>query len=329
MARVSVILNSYNQASFLPAALESVRNQTYDDWELIGIDNGSSDNSKEVFGRYAADPRVILRMHSENASISRRFNEGIGLATGEFVCFLYSDDYYLPHKLATQVSAFCALDERFGVVYCPGSGLNELTTERWTRRCLSVTNPPLHSLLSLWHKGQIDMISPLIRRSCLELHPFYDDIFAEGEAVLLRIALTHWFYRLDDPLAVSRDTGRNAGKALARNYQITMATLERLERHPLFPDAERATLETYRRRLRRTYGWQAVRLGGDLRWGRERLFESGASRPFALAHPRVVGGLALSLLPPSVRRRVNVLGTRLRGSPENALLVDDFPGDVF
>jgi len=100
---VSVILATYNRAAFISQAIESVLAQTFTDFELIIIDDGSTDGTDDVVKRYD-DPRIIYKW-VENGERSRARNIGIGLSNGRYIAFLDSDDWYLPHKLAVQVAA--------------------------------------------------------------------------------------------------------------------------------------------------------------------------------------------------------------------------------
>jgi glycosyltransferase involved in cell wall biosynthesis len=93
----SIILPTHNRAHFLPKAVESVLTQTFEDWELVIVDDGSTDNTKEVVLAYQ-DPRIIY-IYQENQERSAARNNGISKARGEYICFLDSDDYYLPNKL--------------------------------------------------------------------------------------------------------------------------------------------------------------------------------------------------------------------------------------
>ena len=94
----SIILPTYNRAHFLPKAIESVLKQTFEDWELIIVDDGSTDNTKEVVAKYQ-DSRIRY-FFQENQERSAARNNGIDQAQGEYVCFLDSDDYYLTEKLS-------------------------------------------------------------------------------------------------------------------------------------------------------------------------------------------------------------------------------------
>ena len=91
--RFSIIIPTYNRVAFLPKAIESVLAQTYPDWELIIVDDGSTDNTHEVVSLYT-DERITY-IYQENAERSAARNNGIVHAKGEYVCFLDSDDYLL------------------------------------------------------------------------------------------------------------------------------------------------------------------------------------------------------------------------------------------
>ena len=104
---VSVVLNCYNHAAYVGEAIESVLAQTYRNFELILIDNGSTDGSRRMMQSYT-DERIRLILHDDNQSISKRLNEGVAAARGEFVSILYSDDLFLPDKLERQLAIFAA-----------------------------------------------------------------------------------------------------------------------------------------------------------------------------------------------------------------------------
>lgn len=95
--RFSIIIPTYNRAAFLPKAIESVLEQTYTDWELIIVDDGSTDNTKDVVSQYG-DSRIKY-LYQKNAERSAARNNGIAHAKGECVCFLDSDNYMLPDRL--------------------------------------------------------------------------------------------------------------------------------------------------------------------------------------------------------------------------------------
>lgn len=101
---VSVVVATHNQARWLPEAVESVRAQTWPDWELAIADDGSTDDTAAVVARWADDPRIryLPAAHAERA-VAR--NRAIAATRGDLVAFLDADDAWCPEKLARQVRA--------------------------------------------------------------------------------------------------------------------------------------------------------------------------------------------------------------------------------
>lgn len=100
--RVSVIIPTYNRPEYLRQAVESVLAQTYVDFEVIVVDDGSTDNTAEVMATF--DDRRVHYIFQQNAKLSAARNRGMKAARGEFIALLDDDDLFLPHKLAAQVT---------------------------------------------------------------------------------------------------------------------------------------------------------------------------------------------------------------------------------
>lgn len=102
---VSVLVNNYNYARFLPEALESVLQQTYQNFEIIVVDDGSIDNSREVIESFAVRSKKIKAVFKENGGQASAYNAAVAAARGEILCFLDSDDVWFPEKLEVVVEA--------------------------------------------------------------------------------------------------------------------------------------------------------------------------------------------------------------------------------
>src|SRR4030065_2324353 len=99
MSQVSVIIPTYNRANFLKKAIKSVLHQTFKDFELIVVDDGSSDNTKEIVSRFIKDGAKIKYIYQKNSGgTSNPRNVGIAHASGYYLAFLDSDDQWLPEK---------------------------------------------------------------------------------------------------------------------------------------------------------------------------------------------------------------------------------------
>ncbi len=119
---VSVIIPNYNYARFLGAAIDSVLAQTYENFEIIVVDDGSSDNTVEVVEAYGN--RIKFCPQKNQGSATAR-NNGVKPSSGEFIAFLDADDIWLPEKLEKQVAKLSE-DEEFGLVHC---GMREFDSE--------------------------------------------------------------------------------------------------------------------------------------------------------------------------------------------------------
>ena len=95
--KFSIVIPTYNRAAFLPKAIESVLAQTYTDWELIIVDDGSTDNTKDVVSQYS-DSRITY-IYQQNVERSAARNNGIMHASGDYICFLDSDNYIKADRL--------------------------------------------------------------------------------------------------------------------------------------------------------------------------------------------------------------------------------------
>lgn len=102
-ALISVIVPVYNAARYLTDCVQSVQTQTYSNWELILVDDGSTDGSAELCDKLAAGDRRIRVVHKENAGVSAARNDGIYRAKGEYIAFVDADDTVMPDYLETAV----------------------------------------------------------------------------------------------------------------------------------------------------------------------------------------------------------------------------------
>lgn len=104
---VSVVLPVFNAEDFLPASLESLLSQTYKNFELIVIDDGSKDRSSEIMNKYAErDRRIRIASHAVNKGLITTLNEGFDLANGALVARMDADDICYPTRIEQQVEAF-------------------------------------------------------------------------------------------------------------------------------------------------------------------------------------------------------------------------------
>jgi glycosyltransferase involved in cell wall biosynthesis len=185
MPLVSVVIPTYNCDRYIVQAIESVLSQTHSNFEIIVVDDGSTDQTQRVLKPYLNRIRYI---HQQNQGVSAARNHGIQESKGEFVAFLDADDFFLPDKLADQVAYFEAnpslgavssgwymVDEQGKEIIAehkPWLGLPQLNLETWL-----LWRPVLPSAL-------------MLRRKWLEADAFDTRLsYAEDAELLIRLAL--------------------------------------------------------------------------------------------------------------------------------------------
>lgn len=132
MPTVSIMMPFLNREATLPRAIQSVVAQTYQDWELIAVDDGSTDRSVEVVQGFN-DSRIRVVRHERNLGVAAARNTAVQASTGEFIALLDSDDEWLPTKLERQVSALRADEKRRSICSCAFGFERDGVVEHWPR----------------------------------------------------------------------------------------------------------------------------------------------------------------------------------------------------
>ena len=275
--KVSIILMTYNQVDYVEEALKSVFQQTYQNWELIISDNGSTDGTDSVLETYKDHEKVTLILNRSNDYVTRRANEALEMVSGEYISILYGDDYYLPTKIEEQIECFKGLSSEWGVVHGPGFSLNQKNDQQSLENCLEVHGNALQEILDHFYtKGFINPISPLARKSCYDLYPFYKDLFTEGESIYMRFSIKFKFFYLENPLVVMRVHDKNARWYSKKNLEVQDTCLERLKDSSDFPSRLLNNLTRLRTYNYSIGAWENLRLSEniDVKYIRERIFKS-------------------------------------------------------
>lgn len=112
---VSIVVPVYNSEKFIKETINTVKEQTYTNWELLLVNDCSTDNSKNIIQEYKEDERIKLIDLKENSGAAVARNEGIKQAEGKYVAFLDADDFWLPNKLEKQIKFM--QDNQFSFTY--------------------------------------------------------------------------------------------------------------------------------------------------------------------------------------------------------------------
>ncbi len=197
--KVSVIIPTYNRSEMLKQAIDSVLSQSYDDFELIVVDDGSTDNTPEAL---AACKDKIICYRQENKGVSAARNRGIGMASGELIAFLDSDDLWLPGKLASQVEFFTS---RPDALICQ-------TQETWIRNGRRVNPKNRHQKESgmIYERSlALCLVSPsavMMKKQLLDMTGGFDENLpaCEDYDLWLRISCRFPIHLIDIPLIIKR-----------------------------------------------------------------------------------------------------------------------------
>lgn len=177
MPLVSVIMPSYNAEKYIDEAIRSVIAQTYTNWELFVIDDGSTDRTARIAQSYAEkDSRVIFRQNSHNMGTANTRNIGIRLANGEWIATLDSDDIWHPEKLEIQLKKAQETGALF--LYTSYSLFCEGFRQEYTV-------PEKVDYSSLLTENVIGCSTVMMHKSILEDHLFPSEVYHEDYALWL------------------------------------------------------------------------------------------------------------------------------------------------
>lgn len=202
MPNVSVIIPTYNRAHLLGRAIRSVLNQTYQDFELIIVDDGSSDNTDELVKSFD-DIRIRYLKHKKNRGGAAARNTGIKAAKGKYIAFQDSDDEWLPEKLEKQMKVFEDAPPEVGVVY---TGFYRLQNGKKTYIPSSKVNPKEGYIFNSLLKGNfVTTQAVLVKRECFDKAGIFDENLPRLQdwELFLRISRHYHFKFINEPLVIA------------------------------------------------------------------------------------------------------------------------------
>ena len=196
---VSVIIPTYNRGWILKEAIDSVLAQEFTDYELIVVDDGSTDDTRTILDSYGQNI-IVLAQANEGVSAAR--NRGIAESRAQLVAFLDSDDLWLPQKLERQVEFFNSDPD---ALICQ-------TEETWIRNGVRVNPKKRHQKLSgMIFEPSLDLclVSPsavMIRKSLFDAVGMFDESLpaCEDYDLWLRVSCRYPVYLIDEPLIIKR-----------------------------------------------------------------------------------------------------------------------------
>jgi len=260
---VSIIIPCYNGEKFIGEAIKSVLNQTYQNWELIIVDDGSKDKSKEIIKQYCAtDDRIKYIQHKKNKGIPFARNTGIKISNGEYIAFLDQDDLWLAEKLKEQVGIFKEdKKQKIGLIFSNLLFMKDgkINIRSWPSKRV----PKNLEIMSfeeitriLFMNNFIPIVTVLIRKQCFDNLGFLDEKLiggADDYEFFMRLANNYRLKYIDYPLAIRRLHKDNFSK-MERFFKDEIFILEKtIKRQPQLQELKKIKLAKLYYRLGRDY----------------------------------------------------------------------------
>ena len=213
MSKVSVIIPAFNVAKFIKGAIESVFNQTYKNIEIIVVDDGSTDATREIVNSFG-DKVMHIDQSNQGHAIAR--NTGLKVSSGRYCAFLDADDYWLPEKVEQQVRILNEMPD-VGIVHCDIKRIDDEGREikQYPRREEYIDGKIFPYLLM--RKGHIATSSAMFRKECIEKHGLLDDSVrdwgSEDREFWLRICKHYKVKYIGEPLVIYRQRKRSLSRS--------------------------------------------------------------------------------------------------------------------
>lgn len=198
---VSVVIPTYNRASLLGRSIRSVLEQTYDDLELIVVDDASSDNTSEVVLHFS-DSRIRYVRRDRNGNCPAARNAGIIASTGKFVAFNDDDDEWLPDKLERQMRVFEVAPAQVGVVYCDFWAIRNGEKSLYRATHIMPEDGMAFRRALAFPESGIWLQTAIFRKECFDEAGMLDEtlpIFSDAE-IFFRVCKLYYLHHMSIPL---------------------------------------------------------------------------------------------------------------------------------
>lgn len=205
---VSVIIPTYNGERFIGETIENVLNQTYQNFEIIIVDDCSIDGTKSVIKPFLMDERIRLIEHKQNKGIPSARNTGIRHSKGRYIAFLDQDDLWVPEKLEKQIAVFAQGTSNLGLVFGDIIEVSKDRRRSHPKMGKNINLLPTSTVLKLlFLYNFIPMITILVKRECFDAVGLLDENIkggADDHEWCLRLAAKYRIWYLNIPLAIHR-----------------------------------------------------------------------------------------------------------------------------
>lgn len=254
---VSINLCCYNGEKYLEETLQSIFSQTYRDWELVIVNDGSSDSSEAIIQRRCSEGWPILYYYQENKGLGSARNKALELSSGSFIAFIDQDDIWMPTKLEKQIPLF--RNPKIGLVFC------DTVFFRGNKDLYNIYSriKPYRGMVfnRLFENYFLSLETVVIRKDALlSLDQWFDDTLtmAEEMDLFLRIGYEWNLDYVDEPLAKWRlhpeSASQRAPDLVPRENEIILEKL--LSLYPNFQEDYSKEIAIYKRQI--AYRWAMI-----------------------------------------------------------------------
>lgn len=284
MPTVSIVIPTYNRAHLIERAVRSVIYQTYQDFEIIIVDDGSDDDTEKEIKKLS-DSRLRYIRHDTNKGAAAARNTGIKASRGKYIAFQDSDDVWVEDKMEKQMKAFETAPPEVGVIYTGSWRMKHMKKIYTPPPLIKQKDGDIHHLLL--RKSFVSTPTAVVKRACFDAVGMFDEELPRFQDwdLFLRISRHYHFKCIDEPLVIKYP---QPDSITADSSKIIPAWEIIFKKH--FADVAKD---------RDLLAYQHMRIGyafasnGDLKQGRKYFAKAVAINPFSI---EVVSNFAVSLL---------------------------------
>ncbi len=318
MPKVSIIIPVYNGEKYIKKTLSSVFNQSFKGFEVITIDDGSQDKTKEILKTYGKKIRYI---HQKNKGTAAARNTGIKAAKGKYIAFLDQDDLWLPQKLAEQVKI---LDKKpkVGLVFCGSFLLNEGRLIGFFHSILGINSAISAKDIfnQLVKENFIPTLTVLLRKEAFDKLGFLKEDFVGTDDHEMWLRVAEYGYRFEavrKNLAIYRIHPEAQSRKFKNMYQNTAKIYDQLLKRPDFSRTEKRKIRQAKKRIYLNYkkGYHWAKSNELLRKGKysaaRQLFLKGFK--YNRKSPKAIFNFVLYFLSPWLLGKIYSCFTAIKG----------------
>lgn len=278
---VSVIIPTYNRATLLYDAINSVFAQSYTNFELIVVDDGSTDNTDAIIKAFKEERLIYVRQENKGRSAAR--NKALALARGRYIAFLDSDDLYLPDKLKRQVSYMDA-HPKIGMLYTSAQCIDEHGEQLKGHVYLACAEGDIYKDIAFFRPLTITLPTVMVRREVFVNVGFFDDELHRFEDTDMwrRIAKKYMVGIISEPTCLLRTHQDNSLES--QQPEIIMKHIDQYITKVFREDRDKGAffLRTGASRLYEYYGKAFLSIPTWYTYGARLLMKALALAPFRI-----------------------------------------------